>query len=208
MKHKIFAITLPILIFTFAACSAQMIKLTEDNLSIVNRTISWTESNSVVLSQKEGDGLAIVEGMNFESGTIEVDLKGENNPGRSFVGIAFNIQDNDTYEAIYFRPFNFQSDEKIRREHSVQYVSHPKHTWRVLRTDHEGEFEAEYARKPSPDDWISIRIEVGSDRVEVFDRSTDTKLLSVRRLEKQASNKIALWTGNNSKGSFRNLRIR
>src|SRR4051794_4357186 len=52
-------------------------------------------------------GLAIVEGATFDTGTIEIDLKGNAPPDQSFLGVAFNLTDEKTYEAIYFRPFNF-----------------------------------------------------------------------------------------------------
>ena len=42
----------------------------------------------------------------------------------------------------------------------------------------------------------------------IYDKKSNTKLLSIQRLENQVSNKIALWTGNNSKGDFRKLRIK
>jgi len=44
------------------------------------------------------------------------------------VGIAFHGSDNKTLDAIYFRPFNFQSTDPVRKIHAVQYVSHPDNT--------------------------------------------------------------------------------
>ena len=210
MNKNLFTITILTLVILLIGCSKRIINLTNTELSVVNREIASTDKvgKSVSLNAKSGDGLAIIEELEFEVGTIEIELKGENTPGRSFVGVAFNIQNDSTYEAIYFRPFNFQSKEKIRREHSVQYISHPKNTWRFLRTNYEGQFESEFGRQPSPEDWFTIKIEVKHERVIVYDRESNTELLSVRRLENSVSNKIGLWTGNNSKGEFRNLRIK
>ena len=210
MNKKILAITIPIIILSLTSCATKLIKLTDSKLNVVNREISGSDeaSNSLTLNNKQGAGLAIIEDINFETGTIELDLKGENTPGRSFVGIAFNIQNDSTYEAIYFRPFNFQAKEQIRRDHSVQYISLPKHDWRLLRTNNEGQFEAEFGRQPSPEDWFKIKIKIEKERVVVYDKETDKELLAVKRLVKPISNKIALWTGNNSKGAFRNLSIK
>ena len=191
------------------SCSNKLVQLTEKNLSLVNREIVAIDegSNSVSLDDKLGDGLAMIENVRFNSGTIEVELKGENVQGKSFVGIAFNIQNDSTYEAVYFRPFNFQSEEKIRREHSMQYIYHPKHTWRFLRTNHEGQFEAAFPRQPSPDDWFKVQIKIDDKSVHVYDGTSNNELMSVERLTDQVSDNIALWTGFNSKGNFRNLKI-
>ncbi len=209
MKKNIFTITMLTVGLTLIGCSNKIIELAENKLKVVNRTITASNptKNTLTFNNKEGVGLATIKDIDFEVGTIEIDLKGENTPGRSFVGIAFNIQNDSTYEAIYFRPFNFQSKEQIRREHSVQYISVPKYDWRILRTNHEGEFEAEYGRQPSPEDWFAIKIKVEPTKVSVYDKASDKELLTVKRLDNQKSNKIGLWMGYNSKGAFRNLSI-
>ena len=204
-----FSITILILLLAIIGCSTKLANLTEGNLKLVNREILSIDksTNSISLNAKRGDGLAIIEDLDFESGTIELDLKGENIRGKSFIGFAFNIQNDSTYEAIYFRPFNFQSEKLISRQHSIQYISHPKNTWRFLRTNFEGQYEAEYGRQPAPEKWFTVRIEIEDEMVTVYDKISNSKLMSVQRLEKRLSNKIGLWTGFNSKGVFRNLRI-
>ena len=187
-----------------------MLDLSDANLELVNREVITSSENTpnvLTLDNKVGDGLAILKNESFENGTIELELKGENIPGRSFVGVAFNIQNDSTYEAIYFRPFNFKAEELIKREHSMQYISHPKNTWRYLRTNSEGVYEAEYIYAPLPEEWFSVSVKIDTDSVRVYDRKTNTELLSVKRLEKQVSNTIALWTGYNSKGAFRNVKL-
>lgn len=198
-----------LLAVTLINCSSKKVYLTSDNLDVRNRDIVSINNNpnTIALNNKKGDGIAIIKNLEFDKGIIELELKGENNPGRSFVGIAFNIQNDSTYEAVYFRPFNFKSDEKIRREHAVQYIFHPKHTWRFLRTNYEGQYESEYPRQPSPDDWFRVQVKIDDKKVYVYDKETNTELLSIERLSPQVSNKIGLWTGFNSKGEFRNLKI-
>ena len=210
MKREILTLTIIILILSLMGCSKQIVHFEKNKLDVINRDIvSISDSkNSLTLNNKIGDGIAIIEDLKFDEGVIELELKGENNPGKSFVGIAFNIQNDTMYEVIYFRPFNFQSDERIRREHSVQYIYHPKYTWRFLRTNNEGQFESEYPRQPLPDEWFGVRIKIDNKKVYVYDQETNTELLSIDRLSKQASDRIGLWTGYNSKGEFRNLRIK
>lgn len=209
MKNEILSLVTMILILSPVVCSSQIVDFEKNNLDIINRDIVSIDNskNTLALNRKKGDGMAVIKDLKFDKGIIELEIKGENNPGKSFVGIAFNIQNDSVYEAVYFRPFNFQSDEKIRREHSVQYIYHPKYTWRYLRTNNEGQFESEYPRQPMPDEWFAVRVKIDKKRVSVYDQETNTELLSIERLTKQVSDRIGLWTGFNSKGEFRNLRI-
>ena len=210
MKKEVLILVAIFMILTLMGCSSKIIHLANDNLDVRNRDIVSINNatNTLVLNREIGDGIAIIKDLEFDEGIIELELKGENNPGKSFVGIAFNIQNDSTYEAVYFRPFNFKSDKKIRREHSVQYIYHPKHSWRFLRTNFKGQFEAEYPRQPSPEDWFIIEVKIDDKKVYVYDKKTNTELLSIKRLTHQVSNKIGLWTGYNSKGEFRNLKIK
>ena len=59
-------------------------------------------------------GIALVEGLEFKQGTIELDLKGRNERQRSFLGVTFHALDNKTAEIVYFRPFNFQADPPFK----------------------------------------------------------------------------------------------
>ena len=210
MPKDILRLASMILIFNLIACSSQMIRFKNENLDVINRgivSINDTKS-TLALDRKMGDGMAIIKDLEFDKGVIELELKGENKPGQSFIGIAFNIQNDTTYEAIYFRPFNFRSVEEMRRQHSVQYIHHPKYTWRFLRTNYEGQFESEYPRQPMPDEWFGVRVKVDDKEIHVYDQETNTELLSIERLTKQVSNTIGLWTGFNSKGEYRNLKIK
>lgn len=211
MKNKFVIPLILSLIIILTSCSEKEVKFNKENLEVLNKVIISIDENTrstLSLDAKPGGGMAVLKRIKFDIGTIDIELKGENKKGKSFLGIAFNIQNDSTYEAIYFRPFNFQSDEKIRREHSVQYVYHPKYTWRFLRTNYEGKFESEYPRQPMPDDWFGVSVKIEKDSVNIYDKKSNTKLLSIQRLENQVSDKIALWTGNNSKGDFRKLRIK
>ncbi len=185
------------------------INLDKLNLKLVNRSIASSDNQNVIgLNAQKGPGFAEIEDVYFETGTIEVDLLGEDAQGKSFVGIAFNIQNDSTYEAIYFRPFNFLSKEKIRRGHGVQYIYHPNFPWERLRTENEGVYESEFINPPSPNDWFKVRININNDEVIVVDPRTGTSLLNVKRLTESRSKKIGFWTGYNSKGGFRNLKLK
>lgn len=184
-------------------------KLKNEEITSVNRIISLYESNqnAVEMDAKNGDGLGILEDIEFENGVIEVELLGENNPGKSFIGIAFNIQNDTTYEAVYFRPFNFVADEQIRKGHMVQYIFHPKFTWSKLRNDRTGDFEAEISNPPNPDDWFKAKIIITDEDITVYVNDVSHPVLKVKRLTSTNSKKIGLWTGNNSSGRFTDMII-
>ena len=192
-------------------CSVSKISLAVEDLQVENRSINKYDDGSIAgveLNAAEGDGMAIFNMADFKYGTFEIDIKGENNPGRSFVGLAFNISDEDGYEVVYFRPFNFVAEEQIRRDHMVQYVFHPEYTWRKLRTEFPGEFEAEIIDPPDPDDWFTARIEVLPDQVLAYLKGEEEPVLKVRRLTSTRSGKIGLWVGFNSSGRFANVKIK
>ena len=90
-----------------------------------NREVSFIKGESgkthIHLNEKPDAGLGWLEGVQFTDGTIEFDVKGKNVLQKSFVGIAFHGSNDSTYDAVYFRPFNFRSAEEVRRNHSVQY---------------------------------------------------------------------------------------
>ena len=179
----------------------------EQQIKAVNRTLSIFEKSpgAVEMNTAEGDGLAVLKEVVFDGGTIELELLGENNPGRSFIGIAFNIQDEETFEAVYFRPFNFVATEQSRKDHMVQYIYHPEYTWFKLREERTGEFENEIPLPPDPDDWFKATIIVTEKQVEVFVGDKTEPVLKVERLTSFKSGKIGLWVGNGSSGRFRNL---
>ena len=185
-------------------------KLQNKNIKAVNRTISiyGDQMDAVEMDAKDNDGLGILEDIEFDTGTIEIELLGENNPGKSFIGVAFNIQNDDTFEAVYFRPFNFVAEEQIRKDHMVQYIFHPEFIWRKLREERTGEFEDEISSPPNPDDWFKATIRITDHKVEVYVNESSEPVLSVDRLTSVTSHKIGIWTGFGSSGRFRNLVLR
>ncbi len=182
-------------------------ELQKEGITEVNRSLTSfaKDAHAVEMDAKEGDGMGILKEIEFETGTIEIELLGENNPGRSFIGIAFNIVDKETFEAIYFRPFNFVATEQARKDHMVQYIYHPEYTWYKLREDRTGEFENEIPVPPDPDKWFHAKMVVSEKAVKVFVNEIAEPVLVVERLTKGTSGTIGLWAGNGSSGRFRNL---
>ena len=159
----------------------------------------------VSFDAQQGDGLATFQNLEFENGIIELDIKGKNVPGRSFVGMAFHIQDDETFNAIYFRPFNFKSPDKVRSGHSVQYISHPEFTWQKLRTDFPEQFENPVTPIPNPDEFFHAKIVVKWPMVIVFVENRNEPSLEVKMKSNFRKGKIGFWAGNGSDGSYKNL---
>jgi hypothetical protein len=213
MRNSKGLLVIAILCMTILSFGQQKLNLAsvlqEQQIKAVNRTLSLYENQegAVEMNAAEGDGLAVLKEIAFETGSIELELLGENNPGRSFIGLAFNIQDAENFEAIYFRPFNFVATEQSRKDHMVQYVNHPEYTWYKLREERTMEFENEISAPPDPDGWFKATIKISEKSVEVFVEGRSEPVLKVERLASYKADKIGLWVGNGSSGRFRNLLI-
>ena len=159
------------------------------------------------LDARAGDGGALLDGVQLGDGVIEVDLRGKDVPQQSFLGIAFHVVDWTTYDAVYFRPFNFRAATEEQRSHSVQYISHPANTWQKLRAERPGQFEKAVDPPPDPNGWFHARIVVANGKVEVYVNGAATPSLVVDDLGEAKSGGVALWAGNGSDGAFANLTI-
>jgi hypothetical protein len=175
-----------------------------NNWNLCNREIS-VDNKSIYLNAMPGEGLLILDGLEFTNGVIEAEIKGKDLMGRSFVGIAFHILNDSVYDAIYFRPFNFKNPE--RNNHSVQYISQPQYTWHYLRENQPEKFESTIKPVPDPKDWFHIKIVVEHPVVKVFvNDSTDPSLI-INQLSTRKEGKIGFWVGNYSDGYFRLLKV-
>lgn len=179
--------------------------------TVANRsaTVDAREGRTIVtFDARQGDGAAWLDDVEFDTGTIELLIRGGNNPGRSFVGVAFRGVDDGTYDAVYFRPFNFVADSDVSRSHMVQYISHPEHTWAQLRQDHPGVYESSLRDPPDPDDFFRARIVVAAREIRVYVEDDTEPSLVVTELTNRTGGRIGLWMGNNSDGSFADLVLR
>ncbi len=200
-------------IFCSLLVQAQSIKpnLQElDKWNIVNRTAAAVYEDgkqAVRINEIPNDGQMILKGAQFSNGTIEVDIKGKNVLQQSFVGIAFHGIDDKTYDAIYFRPFNFINPDTVRRWRAVQYISMPDYPWEKLREQFPGKYENKVNPVPDPDGWFHAKIVVDGKKITVFVNGAQTPSLSVEKLTSTSTGGLALWVGNNSGGAFANLVI-
>jgi hypothetical protein len=136
-------------------------------------TLKWVEDAkgraALKVQSKKDDTVILLDGIEFTSGVIEFDALGQSGPpGSNFLGFAFRVVDAKTHDAIYFRPFNFRAEEAERKAHAVQYVSHPKYRWNVLRKDRPGQYEKPTIPAPNGDAWFHVRIVVEKPMVSAY----------------------------------------
>jgi hypothetical protein len=177
---------------------------------VFNRSLNHFNDGTkkgVRFDEKPGQGLAWFDGFEFTDGVIEFDVRGKNVLQKSFVGVAFHGIDEKTYDAIYFRPFNFRSDDPVRRSHAVQYISHPDYPWQKLRNEHPGVYEKPIQPAPDPDAWFHVRIVVASPKVRVFVNKAKEPSLVIEQLSTRKTGWTALWVGEDSGGDFANLKV-
>lgn len=175
-------------------------------LRLVNRTATRIDDRGGVrVSSASGNGVAWVEGSDFQSGTIEVDVRGREYMGQSFVGVAFHRKDDRTYEAVYVRPFNFRASDPIRKQHAVQYITLPEFDYDRLRRDSPEEFENPVDPSLAPTDWVRLRVVVGGGKLQIYVGPVNETTLEVRKLGQLYGGQVGLWVGNESGGDFANL---
>jgi len=154
---------------------------------------------------------AIVKDALFRDGTIEVDLAGQPAPGasgaaRGFIGIAFRIQPDGSYEYIYLRPTNGRANDQVRRNHSTQYSSHPDFDFARSRQEAPEKYESYVDLEPGA--WTKYRIEVEGRKARLYVHGSEQPCLIVNdmKLEPREGG-VALWVGPGTEGYFSNLKI-
>ncbi len=159
-----------------------------------------------------GGGMAIVNGLSFRDGSIEVDVAGRRGPyavpaDRGFVGIAFRISaDRGKSEYIYLRPDNGRAENQVQRNHSIQYASHPDFPWPRMRKEFPEQYESYVDLQPGV--WTRMRIDVAGTSARLFVNGVTQPNLIVTDLKHGlTTGGVALWIGPGTEAFFANLRV-
>ena len=185
-------------------------RLSAGQLRAINREVTKLQGSAdgVHVSEKEGPGVVWITGTNFTQGIIDLEVRGRDVLQRSFLGVAFHGSDDNTYDAVYVRPFNFRATDPDRRQHAVQYVSLPDYDWPRLRKQFPEEFENPVDPSVVPTAWTRLRVLVKGTTILVYvGEGMSSPTLEIRKLSRQQGGLVGLWTGNNSDGDFAKLRI-
>jgi hypothetical protein len=165
-----------------------------------------------VNSSRDG-GMAVLKGVSFQDGTIEMDVAGRKGQfavpdDRGFIGVAFRIRPGgEPYEYIYLRPDNGRAQDQVRRNHSTQYASHPDFPFARLRKESPEKYESYVDLVTGA--WTRMRIEVKGTTARLFVHDSPQPALVVNDLKLGAGGgSVALWIGPGTEGFFSDLRIR
>ena len=178
--------------------------LKENKLIAINgKAVPITDGNKKGVSLT---GIAWLKDVTFSTGTIEVDLRGKDVLQKSFIGIVFHGVDTSEFDIVYFRPFNFRSEDPVRKIHAVQYATHPDFPWHKLREEKNGIYEKGIDPPPSPTEWFHARIVVAEKQIKVYVNNATTPSLTVDKLNTRKSGLIGL-SNEGLEGDFANLTI-
>jgi hypothetical protein len=157
--------------------------------------------------------LAILTERDFKDGTIEVEVAGSRRPDsapddRGFIGVAFRIQpEGSKFEYFYLRPLNGRADDQLRRNHSVQYSSHPDFPWNRLRAENPGQYESYVDLEAGV--WTKMRVVVSGTKASLYVNDAPQPCLIVNDLKLgETRGQIALWSHTSTDGYFSNLTVR
>src|SRR5215467_2575377 len=158
-----------------------------------------------------GEAYAIVKGATFHNGEIAVEVAGQPAGGasaaaRGFIGIAFRVKDGQ-FEYIYLRPTNGRADDQVRRNHSVQYSSHPNFGFNVSREQAPEKYESYVDLEPGV--WTRYRITVEGTKARLYVHGGPQPCLIVNDLKLgDSSGAVALWIGPGTEGYFTGLSVK
>ena len=207
----IHAFILVLLAIPLAAQSAD--QLAGKNVSIAKTNYKGRSAIQVIASPgaANASSYAVVNGASFRNGVVEADLAGQPAPGtaesaRGFIGIAFRLQSDGSYEYIYLRPTNGRADDQVRRNHSTQYSSYPDFDFARSRQEAPGKYESYVDLQPGV--WTKYRIEVEGRNARLYVNGAEQPCLIINdmKLEPREGG-VALWVGPGTEGYFSNLKI-
>jgi hypothetical protein len=202
MKSIVCLIALVVLPLSNA--NAQKIAAKPQKWEAHNCKVSYTGEEIHITNGGKGSALLWVNGLDFKNGSVELDIKGKDEGGNSFLGLAFHGADNTHYEAVYFRPFNFKSEEK--KGNSIQYVSPPEYHWDNLRERFPGKYENRISPVPDPNDWFHVKIEINYPNISVYVNGSTDPTLEVEQISKRKNGRLGLWA-DSDEGRFKNIKV-
>lgn len=188
-------------------------QLVAKNVSIAPTDFKGRSAIQIVAAPGSANAAAyaVVKGVSFRDGTIAVDLAGQPAAGvgegaRGFIGIAFRLQSDGSYEYIYLRPTNGRADDQVRRNHSTQYSSYPSFDFARSRQEAPEEYESYVDLQPGV--WTKYRIEVDGRKARLYVHEAEQPCLIVNDLKLEPrEGGVALWVGPGTEGYFSNLKI-
>jgi hypothetical protein len=180
------------------------IEASADEWTTYNSTATFDDGTIHIINVSDKTALLWLNETNLKNGVVELDIKGKGADGQSFLGIAFHGLNNERYDAVYFRPFNFKNPEK--KDRAVQYIDRPDNDWNILREKHPGKYEHAVRPVPDPDDWFHAKIVIDFPAIKVYVNGAKEPSLDIEQISKRQEGKFGLWVDSED-GWFRNILI-
>jgi hypothetical protein len=184
-------------------------------IRVVSQAVTYRGQKALRLTEApsaNNNAIALVNDVQFQDGTIDVDVAGlpaagSNEGARGFVGVVFRSTAHaSAYDCFYIRPTNGRADDQLRRNHATQYVSEPAFPWQKLRTEAPGVYES-YADLETGA-WTHLKIEINGVRARMFVNGAAQPALIVNDLKRGVtSGQIGLWIGPGTEAHFKDLRV-
>ena len=165
---------------------------------------AFFNNREIHLVNKADVALLWIDGMEFSNGVVELDIKGKNDNGNSFLGLAFHALNDTIYDAVYFRPFNFSSEEK--KANAIQYIDAPGNEWHILRKNFPGKYENAITPVPDPNNWFHVKYQFDYPVVKVFINGSAQPTFEVEQISKRTTGKLGLWIDSDD-GWFKNVQV-
>jgi hypothetical protein len=150
--------------------------------------------------------------VNFHNGIIEVDVastlaSGAPGYARGFAGVSFRIQPDGSFENIYLRPTNSQSQDQVRRNHSVQYFAYPNFRFDRLRKEAPERYET-YA-DITLNEWTHVKIVVSDQHATLYLNNNPTPAFMVNdlKLGSKAHGGVGIWIESGTIAWFKDLKV-
>lgn len=150
--------------------------------------------------------------INFHNGVIEVEIAstlatGAPDYARGFMGISFRIQPKGSFENIYLRPTNSQSQDQVRRNHSVQYFAYPDFRFDRLRKEAPERYETYADIKLN--EWNNVKIVVKDQHATLYlnHNSTPAFIVNDLKLGSKAQGGVGIWIESGTIGWFKDLKV-
>jgi len=129
----------------------------------------------------EGTGIAYLDGLDFQNGTIECDLYSPSD--KAYLGIVFRITSLSNFEYIYFQPHTSGKWD------AVQYdpIFNTSATWQLYN----GTAYQAVASIPTRE-WFHVKIQVVGDSAKVYLDNIPKQVMSVKLKHDYASGNIGV----------------
>ena len=156
---------------------------------------SYFDKESVLLDKSHGEGLCWIDGFNFPSGEIELEIAASQQP----VGIAFHVRDEKNFDAVVFR--TEQRDAGL--VWIAEYVSRPSMPNSVIQRDVIDDLDS------IKDGLFHARLVIDRNKLIVIVNRSNVPCLRVMEIDqRRKTGSVGIWVGKDTAGIFTGLKVK